>query len=57
MSTYFFPLPRTYVVAQIDVNASLRGLGELDSKARAVARSLGSSSTLMMLHTVCRFSI
>ncbi|KAI0740836.1 hypothetical protein C8Q76DRAFT_608694, partial [Earliella scabrosa] len=49
---YFYPLPRSYGVAQIDVEASLRGLGELDSKALAAIRRIRPAKALIMFHTI-----
>ncbi|TFK90271.1 hypothetical protein K466DRAFT_485121 [Polyporus arcularius HHB13444] len=47
----FLPMPRTYAVAQIDLPASLRGLGDLDRKARASLQKIRSSKAIIMLHT------
>ncbi|KAI0690768.1 hypothetical protein C8T65DRAFT_618209, partial [Cerioporus squamosus] len=47
----FFPLPRTYAVAQIDLPASLRGLDKLDRKSRSTLRKIRCSKAVVMLHT------
>lgn len=48
----FFPLPRTYAVAQIDMPASLRGLRELDREACSAVETIRCSKAVIMLHTV-----
>ncbi|KAI0690769.1 hypothetical protein C8T65DRAFT_745680 [Cerioporus squamosus] len=47
----FVPLPRNYAVAQIDLPASLRGLGKLDSKAKNALRTIRCLKSIIMLHT------
>lgn len=49
----FFPLPDTYAVAQVDVEATLSGISDLDRRARAAAKLIKPAKALVYLHTVC----